>query len=81
MPSKNICFVCGEKEDGWESDYTFEDWGIDDRNGLVQCYTCLNCGADYEVYIEYPESDSLQDEEKDDAKEEERTDNISGLQR
>lgn len=53
------CFICDEEAVGWEADYTFEDYGIPDRDGIVQTYTCHNCGADYEVYIPFPEEDEV----------------------
>lgn len=32
------CFICDEEAVGWEADYTFEDYGIPDRDGIVQTY-------------------------------------------
>ena len=55
------CFVCGEEKVGLESGSTFEEYGITDRDGLVQFYSCMNCGATYEVYIEYPKEEEKND--------------------
>lgn len=54
MPTKWKCYICDKEAVGLDSEFTFDEYGIDDRDGNVYCYTCLECGATYEVYVESP---------------------------
>ena len=39
------CFHCGEYTVGWQSDFNFEDYGLEGE-GIVHLCHCSNCGAD-----------------------------------
>lgn len=45
------CFHCGSRSVIWDSDFSYEDYGIDGE-GIVQCCHCENCGARIEYYID-----------------------------
>lgn len=38
------CFHCGKKKVIWDSDFSFEDYGLDGE-GIVHVCHCENCGA------------------------------------
>lgn len=44
------CFHCGTKGVIWDSDFSFEDYGLD-RDGIIHECHCINCGADITYYI------------------------------
>ena len=44
------CFHCGARAVIWDSDFTFEDYGLDGE-GIIHVCHCSNCGADIEYYI------------------------------
>lgn len=44
------CFHCGEYAVIWQSDFDFEDCGLDGE-GIVHVCHCSNCGADVEYYV------------------------------
>ena len=44
------CFHCLSNTVCWDSDYDFEDFGLDGE-GIVQCCHCSNCGADIQYII------------------------------
>lgn len=46
------CFHCGTKSVIWDSDFTFEDYGLEGE-GLVHHCHCGNCGAEIEYYIRF----------------------------
>lgn len=46
---KRLCYLCGA-EVIWQSDYSFDEVGLGDENGIVSIYSCPNCGANIEVY-------------------------------
>lgn len=50
------CWFCGG-DLYWQSDFSFEDYGIDDREGIVTTLQCSNecCNASYEGYLEIGE--------------------------
>ena len=57
------CFHCGHDSVYWESDFTFEDYGLEGE-GIIHCCHCGNCGADIEYFIrldEEEESENLQE--------------------
>ena len=35
----------------WQNDFSYEDYGIDEKDGVVSIYLCLLCGAIYEIYL------------------------------
>ena len=41
---------CGARAVIWDSDFTFEDYGLDGE-GIIHVCHCSNCGADIEYYI------------------------------
>ena len=44
------CFHCGEQTVIWDSDYSYEEWGLEGE-GIVQVLHCTNCGAEITYYI------------------------------
>ena len=54
----NICFYCDGKV-YWQSDFDYEDYGIDDKEGIVSNWTCSSCGAEYEVYVTISEENEV----------------------
>ena len=40
----------------WGGDFDFEDYGIDDRKGIVSNLSCQNCSTYVEVYHTIKES-------------------------
>ena len=34
----------------WQCDYTYEDVGVDDKDGIVAMYQCEPCGVWVEIY-------------------------------
>lgn len=53
------CFHCGEQTVIWDSDYSYEEWGLEGE-GIVQVLHCTNCGAEITYYIS-DESNEEQD--------------------
>ena len=47
-----VCFHCGEDAVIWGCDFTFEDYDILDKNGIVHELHCTNCGAEIVYYCE-----------------------------
>lgn len=45
------CFHCGSRSVIWGADFTFEDYGIDDEEGIVHECHCTNCGAEITYWI------------------------------
>ena len=52
------CFHCLSRSVIWDSDFTFEDVGLEGE-GIVHFCHCANCGAQIEYYIR------LDDDEED----------------
>ena len=50
------CFHCGQRAVIWESDFSFEDYGLE-GDGIVHVCHCSNCGADIEYYIKISDED------------------------
>lgn len=44
------CFHCGTISVIWDSDFTFEECGLEGE-GIVQFCHCTNCGAEIEYRI------------------------------
>lgn len=44
------CFHCGAKAVTWDSDFDFDDMGIEGE-GVVNCCHCNNCGAEIEYRV------------------------------
>ena len=44
------CFHCGEKSVYWQSDFSFEDYGME-VEGIIHVCHCGNCGADIEYFV------------------------------
>jgi hypothetical protein len=40
----------------WDGDFTYEDYGIFDQDGLVHVYHCRNCGAVIEYYCPFEQT-------------------------
>ena len=53
------CFHCREQTVIWDSDYSYEEWGLEGE-GIVQVLHCTNCGAEITYYIS-DESNEEQD--------------------
>lgn len=49
------CFHCGSRSVCWDSDFDFEDFGMEGE-GIVHVLHCSNCGAEIEYYIPMEES-------------------------
>ncbi len=45
------CFNCLQRAVVWQADFDFEDYGIEDRKGIVHTLVCSNCGADIVYYV------------------------------
>lgn len=52
------CVSCGA-ELIWQNDFSYEDYGIDDREGIVSIWVCSECSAWHEVYIDCGEPDPV----------------------
>ena len=52
------CMHCGERAVVWQSDFDFEDYGLEGK-GFIHVCQCMACGAMVEYYI------SCEDEEDD----------------
>ncbi len=50
------CFHCCTKGVIWDSDFSFEDVGLEGE-GIVHFCHCVNCGARIEYYIPLSEED------------------------
>ena len=44
------CFHCGEKAVVWDSDFTFEDYGLDGEGIVNHCHG-ENCGAEIDYFV------------------------------
>ena len=44
------CFHCCTRSVVWQSDFMFEDYGME-GNGIIHVCKCMNCGADIEYFI------------------------------
>ena len=44
------CFHCGAQSVVWQSDFSFEDYGIEGE-GIIHVCHCANCGSDIEYYV------------------------------
>ena len=50
------CFHCLSRSVIWDSDFTFEDYGLEGE-GLVHHCHCTNCGAEIEYYVPITDED------------------------
>lgn len=50
------CFHCLHNTVHWESDFTFEDYGLEGE-GIIHVCHCSNCGADIEYQIRLDEEE------------------------
>lgn len=50
------CHFCGGKLI-WGADFSFEDFGLDDREGIVATLSCSECPASYEAYLPLDEEE------------------------
>lgn len=57
------CFHCLTNGVIWDSDFTFEDYGLDGE-GIVHHLHCTNCGAEIEYFIPITEDDIAELKEK-----------------
>ena len=44
------CFHCGERKVIWDSDFSYEDFGIE-GDGIVHLCHCSECGAEITYYV------------------------------
>ena len=44
------CWHCNE-EVIWGGDFDFEDYGIENKKGIVSNFSCSKCEATYECYL------------------------------
>ena len=52
------CWFCGTKLI-WSNDFDYEDFGIDDREGIVTVLTCPKCNSQWEGYYDIENEDTL----------------------
>lgn len=50
------CFHCGHKTVIWDSDFSFEDYGMEGEGIIHECH-CTNCGASITYYISVEEEE------------------------
>ena len=50
------CFHCGQNSVYWQSDFSFEDYGLEGE-GIIHVCKCGNCGADIEYFIRLDEEE------------------------
>ena len=48
------CFHCGSRSVIWQSDFDFEDYGLEGQ-GIIHVLHCQECGAEIEYYIRIDE--------------------------
>ena len=53
------CFHCLQRAVIWESDFTFEDYGLDGEWLIHECH-CTNCGASITYYIRFDEDENAE---------------------
>ena len=51
------CYFCGAPL-RWEADFSFADYGIDDRQGVVSDYSCDNCDTSYQIFKPFKSEES-----------------------
>ena len=51
------CWFCST-ELIWNNDFDYEDFGIDDREGIVAILTCPCCGSHWEGYYDLENEDN-----------------------
>lgn len=51
------CWFCST-ELVWNNDFDYEDFGIDDREGIVTVLTCPKCNSQWEGYYDIENEDS-----------------------
>lgn len=57
------CFHCLSKSVIWDSDFSFEDYGIEGE-GLVHICHCCNCGAEIQYFVSLEDSDKSKTDNK-----------------
>ena len=57
------CFNCGCNSVSWDNDFTYEDYGIFDRDGIVHALHCNHCGAYVEYYVDCGDEEGNEDEQ------------------
>ena len=50
------CFHCGAKAVIWDSDFSFEDYGIEGEGIIHNCH-CTECGAEIMYFISLEENE------------------------
>lgn len=50
------CFHCGEMAVIWDSDFEYEDYGLEGAGIIHECH-CTNCGARITYYIDCEDFD------------------------
>lgn len=50
------CFHCGAYSVVWQSDFSFEDYGMEGEGVINVCH-CTNCGADIEYFVRMDEEE------------------------
>lgn len=56
-----ICYNCGSKKVIWQNSWDLDEYYGTEDQGIVNTYTCADCGADIEVAVRY-EDDEQEDE-------------------
>lgn len=56
------CFHCGEKAVSWDSDFSFEDYGLEGE-GIIHACHCNSCGARITYEIRCDEEGDVTDGE------------------
>lgn len=54
------CFHCLQDSVTWDSDFSFEDYGIPGE-GIVHHLHCNNCGAEIDYYIDCGSEEESED--------------------
>lgn len=50
------CFNCGVRAVIWDSDFDYEDYGLEGKGIIHECH-CTNCGARITYYIDIEEEE------------------------
>lgn len=55
------CFHCGARAVIWDSDFTFEDYGLEGEGIVNHCH-CANCGAEIDYFVRLDEEEEGEEE-------------------
>lgn len=45
------CFHCLQRSVVWQADFSADEYGYDDPNGIIHVLMCATCGAEITYYI------------------------------